>query len=103
MKPSTYLPNVRNSATAHQRASSTGVADAKTITLGSMTSAILISVETTNARVTFDGSDPTAASAPSLIFPKDLSPVLVPVGAGTVVKHCAATAAASVMQVTELI
>lgn len=104
MKTSTYAPNVDGTrkTTAHQRGSSSGTGNVATITLDSNTSAILVTVETTNARLTFDGSDPSAASAPSSVFPKDSAPVLVPVGAGCVVKWCAATAAASVVQILEL-
>lgn len=103
MNASTLRPNKTDSATAHQRGSSSGTANVQTITLGKMTSAVLITVETTSARVTFDGSDPSAASAPSTVFPAGGAPVLVPVGAATVIKWCSTAAAASVMQVCELI
>lgn len=107
MKPATYVPinhAASGATTAHQRDSSPGTAsgDVKTLTLNKNTSAILLTVETTNARVTFDGSDPGAASAPSNVFPKDSIPVLVPIGCGEVVKWCSTAAAASVVQICEL-
>lgn len=88
--------------TSHQRGSSPDTTTIRTITLTKNTSAILITVETTNARVTLDGSDPSAASAPSLVFPKDLAPVLVRVGPDATVKWVSTAAAASVVQVCEL-
>lgn len=103
MKASTYVPNTRDGSTAHKRDSSPDTSTVKTITVGGMTGAVLITVETTNARVTLDGSDPSAASAPSTVFPKDSAPVLVPVGSGTKIKWVSTAAAASVVQVCELI
>lgn len=104
MKPSTYLPNLRNNTTtAHFRNTSPDTTTIRTITPGTMTSAVLITVETTNARVTFDGSDPSAASAPSIVFPKDSIPVLVPVGAGAVIKWVSTAGTAAVVNVLELI
>lgn len=103
MKPSTYVPNAYGTVpTAHQRGSSATTVDVKTINLNGNTSAILVTVETTNARLTFDGTDPSAASAPSNVFPKDSLPVLVPVGPGATVKWVSTAAAASVVQVLEL-
>lgn len=104
MKPYTTKPNIKGAgATAHQRGSSSGTANVATITLKPDTSQITIAVETTSARVTFDGTDPSVASAPSIVFPKDSLPLLQPVGAGTVIKWCSTAAAASVVQVAEFI
>lgn len=100
--PVTKAPGDVTPTTAHQRASSSGTADVKTITLNRNTDAIFITVETTSARVTFDGSDPSAASAPSIVFPKDSIPVLIPVGPDAIVKWVSTAAAASVVQVFEL-
>lgn len=101
MKPSTYIPN-KDSGTAHQRGSSPDTTTIRTITLQNNTSAVWITVETTNARITVDGSDPSAASAPSTVVPKDSMPWLAPIGAAAVIKWVSTAAAASVVQVTEL-
>lgn len=103
MGPSTFVPisTVRNSS------ADVGTANVKTHTppsgagIGGV-SACLISVETTSARMTFDGSDPGAASAPSHVFPKDQLPQLYLLGPGSVIKWCSTDAAASVVQVTWL-
>lgn len=107
MKPATYSPVTKAGGTvapttAHKRDSSPDVSTVKTITLDANTSAILVTVETTSARVTLDGTDPSVASAPSTVFPKDSIPVLVPVGPDATVKWVSTAAAASVVQVCEL-
>lgn len=61
------------SSDSHDRASSSGTADIQTITPPAGASGFLIAVETTNARVTFDGSTP--ASTNGLVYPKDVAPV----------------------------
>ena len=101
MKPSSYTPNMQ-AGTAHQRGSSSGTANVQTITLAGGTSAVYITVETTNARVTFDGSDPSAANAPSLVIPAAGLPVMFPVAGGTVIKWVSTAAAASILQTLEL-
>jgi hypothetical protein len=105
VKHSTYTMNVSaRKTTAHQRNSSPGTAvgDVKSIVLDGATAAILVTCETTSARVTFDGSDPSAASAPSTVIQKDQNPVLIPIGQGATVKWCSTAAAASVLQIAEL-
>lgn len=105
MKPSTYKPNVwanGTATTAHQRGSSSGTGNVASITLAKTTSAILVTCETTSARVTIDGTDPSAASAPSMVVQKDTNALLIPIGTGNVVKWCSTAAAASVLQVAEL-
>lgn len=84
------------------RGSSSGVSNVQELDPPGSALAMLISIETTSARVTLDGSDPSASSAPSNVFPKDAAPILLPVGIGSVVKWVAASAAASVVQVTWL-
>jgi len=83
---------------SHERLSSSGTADVKTATLPKGTSHIGLAVETTNARVTFDGSDPSAASAPSLVYLAAQVPVFIPLGQGTTVKFCSTAAAVSILQ-----
>lgn len=102
MKPSSYQPNMQ-AGTAHQRGSSSGVANVQTITLAGNTSAVFITVETTSARVTFDGSDPSAANAPSIVIPAAGVPIMIPVGGGTVIKWVSTAAAASIVQTLEVV
>lgn len=102
MKPSSYQPNLQG-GTAHQRGSSSGTGNVQTITLAGNTSAVFITVETTTARVTFDGSDPSAVNAPSMVIPAGGLPVMIPVGGGTVIKWCSTAAAASVLQTFEVV
>lgn len=105
MKPSTYKPNIWNNGTAvtaHQRGSSPDTSTVRTIILAKTTSLILVTCETTAARVTIDGTDPSAASAPSMVVQKDTNALPIPIGTGNVVKWCSTAAAASVLQVAEL-
>lgn len=96
MKPSTYTP------ISTSRGSGPDVSTVQTLTPPKGTSAFQISVETTNARVTLDGTDPSAASAPSNVYPKDVAPQLVLCGSDCVVKWVSTAAAASVVQITWL-
>lgn len=57
--------------------------------------AVLIAVQTTNARVTFDGSTPAAANG--LVWLKDLEPVFLPVA--PTIKWISTANAASVVSV----
>lgn len=92
MKPSTYTPK------SFEQLTSTGTADVKTATVPEDTSAILITVETTNARVTLTGDAPSATKGH--VFPKDSLPVLLLVGVGTTIKVASTAAAASVVGIT---
>lgn len=96
MKPSTML------AISTSRDSSPDTATVRTITPPRNASAVLITVETTSARVTFDNSDPSAANAPSHVIPTAQVPVFIPIGAGSVIKWISTAAAASVLQATFL-
>lgn len=93
MKPSTYraISHERNSAADNTSGS------VKTFTIPKSTSAVLLTAETTAARFTLDGTDPSAASAPSLVLPTGIAPVLIPVGPGTVLKHVSTAGAPSVL------
>lgn len=92
MKPSTDW------TISHERLVSTGTADVKTATLPKGTSHITVSVETTDARVTFDGSDPSAANAPSHVYPINVPPIFIPLGQGTRIRFCSTAGTASVLQ-----
>lgn len=87
MKPTTYIPG------AASQIAPTSTTDTKTYTAPAGTSAVLIGVETTDARITFDGTTPTATNG--LVYPKALSPVLVPVGPGGLTIKAVATSAAT--------
>lgn len=104
MRPSTYtLLDKTGGTTPHERDSSPDTTTIKTLTPPRGCSAFKISVETTNARVTLDGSDPSAASAPSHVYPKDQPPILELLGSDRlVIKWVSTAAAASVVQVTWL-
>lgn len=104
MKPSTYRPvsKASSATTAHKRASSSTTSSVQTITIDAHTSAILITVETTAARLTLDGSDPSASSAPSMVVQSAQNPLFVPVGSDTVIKFVSTAAAAAIVQVCEL-
>lgn len=105
MKPSTYVP------ISTVRDTSPDTATVKTLTPPSGSGAIggkggvsafLITVETTSARVTFDGSDPSAASAPSHVIPTAQIPLLVLCGPGSTVKWVSTAGTSSVVQITWL-
>ena len=98
MKSSTYLP------VSHQRmsaADNTG-GSVQTFSIPKGTSAILLTCETTAARVTLDGTDPSAANAPSIVIQAAANPVLIPVGPGATLKHVSTAGTASVLQAAYL-
>lgn len=64
------------------------------------TSAVLIGVETTDARITFDGSTPSSSNG--LVFPKGNPPVLVLVGNGRTITALANSAGTSLVDVQTL-
>lgn len=94
MKPSTLVP------ISFEQLASTGTADVKTATVPTGASAVLVTVETTSARVTFDGAAPDATHGH--VFPKDVEPVLLPVGPGATIKVASTAAAASAVGITYL-
>lgn len=95
MRQSTYT--VLSTATA----TSTTASDGKTLTPPKGTSAFLIGVETTDARLTLDGTDPAAGTG-SLIFPKGQVPALVLVGSSQPVRIVSTASANSVVNITWL-
>ena len=94
MKHSTHI------AISQEEATSTGTGDVKTLTPPGDASAALISVETTAARMTFDGSTPAAANGH--VFPAAQVPQTVLIGAGSVIKWISTAAANSIVNVTWL-
>lgn len=69
----------RNGDDEHVQQTSTGTADVKTFTKPALATACFITVETTNARVTFGGDTPDASNG--LIVLKDSQPLYFPVAA----------------------
>lgn len=63
---------------SHASATSSGTADKQTLVKPDRAVAMLVSVKTTDARVTFDGTDPGAGVAPGLVFKAGQQPYLVP-------------------------
>ena len=96
MRPFTLRPFLT------ERYVSTGTSDVQTITPPSNASSFLLTVETTSARFTFDGTDPSVVSAPSHVVPKDQAWMYAPIGKGAFPKFCSATAGSSVAQFTWL-
>lgn len=94
MKPSTYIP------ISTVQVTSTGTADVHTVTPPANCSALLLTVETTAARMVFDGSTPGAANG--LLCPTGLAPVLIPVGPGSTIKFASSAAAASIVDIAYL-
>jgi hypothetical protein len=94
VKPFTIVPTA-SGGTA--QATSTGTADVKTITPPKGASSALITVETTSARMTFDGSTPSSGNG--IVVPTAALPLLIPVGVGCTIKFAATAAANSVVDV----
>lgn len=94
MKPNTLTP------ISFEQLAPTSTTDGKTATVPAGCSAVLISVETTDARITFTGVTPD--STHGHVFPKALGPVLVPVGQGATIEAVSTAAAASAVNITYL-
>lgn len=92
-KPSTYGlgPFYQLSATSTTSASHALVPPA---------SAVLIGVETTDARITFDGSTPSSSNG--LVFPKGNPPVLVLIGDNNTITALSNTTGSSVVDIQTL-
>jgi hypothetical protein len=93
-KPSTYT------AGATYQLSATATTASTSSVLKNYESAVLISVETTDARITFDGSTPSSTNGH--VFPKGNPPVLVLVGGGSSISHLANSAGTSLVNITPL-
>ena len=90
-------------AIGFQQVTSTGTGDAHALTVPAGARAVLISVETTDARVTFDGSAPGATLGH--VVKAGVNPVVLPVGGSGIapsVKFASTAAAASIVNVTYL-
>lgn len=96
MKPSTFLPIASKMATQ----TPTTTTDTKSFTIPPGTSAILVSSETNDARITFDGTTPTATVGHKV--PKDQAAALYLVGAGANLQVVSTASGNSVVQVTFL-
>lgn len=95
MRPSTFVPISTTNVTP------TTTSDIKSAKAPVAAAAVLISTETTDARVTFDGTDPSAGTGSHKI-PKDQAPVLLLLGQGVTVKAVSTAAANSIVQLTWL-
>ena len=71
-----YVPNTTAMAVS---TTSTGPTDIKTVTVPIMSSGVFISVETTAARMTFEGTAPGNGTGPGLVFPTGAVPAFMPV------------------------
>lgn len=74
----TFELATKTGETVHKSDTSTGTADKKTITRPSRANAMILSVVTTSARATFDGTDPGAGVAPGLVIVAGAQPVFLP-------------------------
>lgn len=84
---------------SHERLVSSGTLDVQRATLPANTSAVELSVETTNARVTLDGTDPSAGNAPSIVLPFGQMPMFRPLGPGTIIRFVSTAGTPAVLQV----
>lgn len=81
-----------------EQATSTGTGDVKTLTSPQGTTAVLITVSTTPARVTFDGSTPSSGNGN--VIPVGTMPLLLTFRSGQPIKFVSTAAAASTVDVT---
>lgn len=93
MKPSTHA------AGSTVQLVSSGTADVKTVAIPSSASAVFLSVEGTDARVTFDGSTP--GSANGVIYPAAAVPAFLPV-AGITISVASNTGSVCKVNISEL-
>jgi hypothetical protein len=94
MRPSTRQP------LSTAQATSTGTADVKTLAGPPTASCCYVNVSTTDARVTLDGSTPSATNG--LIFKTGLAPIRLDIGSTTAIKFVSTAAANSVVDVAWL-
>lgn len=93
MKPTT------DNCIVHERQVSTSSADIKTFTLPRGTSHVEIQVEDVNARITYDGSAPSATNG--FLFIAGQPSAFRPLGQGSVIK-AASVGASSAIQIAYL-
>jgi hypothetical protein len=77
---------------------STATSDVKTYTPPDTVGHVLLSVETNDARVTFDGSAP--ASGNGHVIPKSALPLYLPIGRNSPIKVASTTAGNSTLNIT---
>lgn len=95
MKPSTHQ------CVGHERLSSASSSDIQTANVPRNTSSVLITVETTNCRMTLTATgDPTSTTG--LILQKDQMPWFMPIGQGCTFKFASTGGTASVIQLAYL-
>lgn len=92
MKPSTYHP------LQFAQLTSASTTDVQTVSVPGGSSALWLSVEGANARITFHGADPS--STVGHVYPSGITPVLIPIGPGTSLRVASTTAAATIVDVT---
>lgn len=90
-----YSPADRNGDDEHVAQTSANTGDVKTFTPPACATACFISVETTDARVTFGGDTPDATNG--LVFKAAQQPVFIPLG--VTIKHVSTAAANSILHV----
>jgi hypothetical protein len=94
VKPSTLQP------IGFEQLTSDAADDVQTATIPNGASAILVSVETTNARASFHGADPSDTVGHVIV--KDLEPVFIPVGVGADIRVVSTASADAVVNITYL-
>jgi hypothetical protein len=95
VKPST------NQCLAHERLTSANSSSTATATIPAGCSAIMLTIETTSARMTLTSAgDPTSSTG--LIVQKDQMPWFIPIGQGCTFKFASTAGTASVIQLAYL-
>ena len=87
--------------TPHVEATSTGTADVKDVVAPAGATAFLVTVATTSARMTVDGSAPSTTNG--LIIPLAAQPLLIPIGHPRTARFASAVAGTSVVDVLWLV
>lgn len=77
---------------------STGTGDVQTWTPPDTITHVLLSVETTDARVTCDGSTPGATNGH--IVPRSALPLYLPVGRNSLIKHVSTGGTSAILNIT---
>lgn len=80
-----------------EQVTSTGTSDVQTVTTGNSCSAVLITVETNAARVTFDGTTPSSSNG--VVIPKDAVPLLIGFRHNRTIKAVSTVAGNSIVNV----
>jgi hypothetical protein len=97
-RPDTFLPISSTGAAAHQELTSTGTANVQTFVVPKGACAMLISVATNAAKITFDGTAPSTTNG--VLYPVTAEPNLTPtagLGAPAFVSTVAGNSVVSVL------